>query len=101
MVTQPRRITFADFAKELDAVFDDIAEHQQPVLVERAGKFYLLEPISAQEPGDIWADYDPEAVLQAFRAARAARLFEGVDTEALKAELKAARGQDSQGRPSD
>ncbi len=99
MVTQPRRITFEDFAKELDAVFDDIAERRQPVLVERAGRFYLLEPTSAQEPGDIWADYDPEEARKALQASIGA--LAGVDIDELKADIKAARGQNSLGRPGD
>jgi hypothetical protein len=107
MVTKPRRIRFDDFAKSLDAVFDEVGEQQTAVLVERAGRLYRLEP-SAVDPlddpraeYDPWANYDPEKALQALEAARKAKIFEGVDTEQLKADIKAARSQDSRGRPSD
>jgi hypothetical protein len=107
MVTKPRRIPFDDFAKSLDAVFDEVGEQQTPVLVERQGRLYRLEPApvdSLDDPRaeyDPWANYDPEKALQALEALRKARIFEGVDTELLKADIKAARSQDSQGRPGD
>lgn len=101
MVATPRRMTFDDFARTLERVFDDMAEQQQPVVVERGGRLYRLAPATAEEPEDIWANYDPEKVLEAWETARKAKLFEGVDVEQLKADIKAARGQDSHGRPRD
>jgi hypothetical protein len=107
MVTKPRRIRFDDFAKSLDAVFDEVDEQQTPVLVERAGRLYRLEPTAVDlldnpwAEYDPWANYDPEKVLAAMETARKARLFEGVDVEQLKADIKAARSQDSRGRPGD
>lgn len=107
MVTKPRRIRFDDFAKSLDTVFDEVAEQQAPVLVERAGRLYRLEPATVDPLDDPWAEYDPwanydpEKVLEAWETARRARIFEGVDVEQLKAEIKGQRGQDSIGRPGD
>jgi hypothetical protein len=107
MVTKPRRIRFDDFAKSLDAVFDEVGEQQTPVLVERQGRLYRLEP-AAVDPFDDpraeydpWANYDPEKILEAWEAARKAKIFEDVDVEQLKADIKAQRGQDSIGRPGD
>lgn len=48
-------------------------------------------------PNDIWAGYDPERVRQAFKASVGA--LANVDTEQLKADLKAQREQNSVGRP--
>ena len=48
MITKPRHITFADFARELDAVFDEIAEHRLPAFVERRGQ--LSRPAGPSAP---------------------------------------------------
>jgi hypothetical protein len=101
MVTKPRRIRFDDFAKSLDAVFDEVGEQQTPVLVERQGRLYRLAPAAVDPLDDPWANYDPEKALQAWESLRKARIFEGVDVEQLKADIKAQRGQDSIGRPGD
>ena len=101
MVAEPRQISFEEFAESLDAVFDDVDERQEPVLVRRAGRLYQLAPADARVTDDIWANYDPEKVLQAWEALRQTRPFEGVDVQQLKADIKAARGQDSIGRPGD
>ncbi len=101
MVAEQRRISFEEFARTLDEVFDDVAERQEPVLVQRGGRLYRLAPAASDETSGIWANYDPEKVWQALEAARKAKPFEGIDVEELKADIKAARGQDSQGRPGD
>ncbi len=101
MVAEHRRISFDEFARTLDAVFDGIAERQEPVLVQRGGRLYRLAPALPDQTDDIWADYDPEKVLEAWEAARKAWIFEGVDVEQLKADIKTARGQDSSGRLGD
>src|SRR5687767_11587082 len=100
MVAEQRRINFEEFVKTVDAVFDDIAERQEAVLVQRGGRVFRLAP-AADETDDIWANYDPVRVWEALEAARQARPFEGIDVEQLKADIKAARGQDSLGRPGD
>ena len=101
MVAEQRRISFEEFARTLDAVFDDVAERQEPVLVQRGGRLYRLAPAASDETSDIWANYDPAKALEAWEALRAARPFQGIDVEQFKAELKAMRGQDSPGRPGD
>ncbi len=55
------------------------------------------ERIRDVERPDIWTNYDPEKVKAAFEAARG--LLAGVDIEALKRDIREARGQDSKGRP--
>lgn len=51
------------------------------------------------DSADPFATYDPERAAAAWRAFADANVFEGVDTEALKAELREQRGQDTPGRP--
>jgi excisionase family DNA binding protein len=56
----------------------------------------LIRPLGVQaaeadEAAGIWADYDPEEARAGMRAARGA--LEGVDTEKLKRDIRAGRGQ--------
>ena len=101
MVAEQRRISFEEFARTLDTVFDEIAERPEAVLVQRGGRLYRLAPATTDQSDSIWANYDPAKALAAWEDLRALRPFEGVDVEQLKADLKAMRGQDSQGRPGD
>lgn len=50
-----------------------------------------------RDAAGIWAGYDPGAARDAWR--RSAGTLRGIDVEALLADLKAAREQDSPGRP--
>ncbi len=96
MTTHLKRMTFAEFAGQLEAVFDAIVRDDRPVLVERHGHLYRV----TSEPGprpDMWAGYDPERVLEALRGSAGA--LAGVDRDQLLADIHAAREQDSRGRP--
>jgi hypothetical protein len=53
----------------------------------------------AQPHRDIWAGYDPIKVLADLRASAGALV--GVDRDELLADIRAQRGQASQGRPAD
>ena len=64
-----------------------------PLVVELNGRRYRV----SRDPDDLFADYDPQRAEQAF--ARVFGILKGVDREALKAELRAQRDQDSSGRP--
>lgn len=66
----------------------------EPIVLERNGHRFRLVRDGHVSP---LPDYDPDRAKAALK--RVAGLFEGVDTEALKSELRAQRGQDSQGRP--
>lgn len=48
MVTKERRIAFTEFAQTLEAVFDEVEEDQQPILVERDGRLYRITPAETQ-----------------------------------------------------
>ena len=97
MVAEQRRISFEEFVRTLNAVFDEVAKHQEPILVQRGGRFYRLAPAAGDETSDIWANYDPARAWESMQAAIGA--LAGVDTARLKADIKAARAQDSTGRP--
>lgn len=58
-----------------------------------------LDQVMAERGDDIWKGYDPEKVKEALR--KSAGAFKGIDCEALKRDIYAARGQDSRGRPAD
>ena len=77
---------------ELDRLLEE-ANGASLVLV-RDGVRYRLE---RDHDDDIWANYDPDRVFQALRDSAGALAH--VDTEELKADLRAQRGQDSHGRP--
>ncbi|MGH2558844.1 MAG: hypothetical protein ACRDJH_07255 [Thermomicrobiales bacterium] len=64
-----------------------------PVVIESDGERFRV----VREDEDIWAGYDPDAVQAAFD--RAFGILVGIDREALKAELREQREQDSPGRP--
>jgi excisionase family DNA binding protein len=51
------------------------------------------------DSNDIFANYDPEKVRQAFRQARG--MLKGIDREQFLRDMHAAREQDSKGRPGD
>lgn len=65
----------------------------EPVVLEKDGVRYRI----MRDPDAFWAGYDPEAVRAAFAGIRG--LLSRDEAEALKAELREQRGQDSEGRP--
>lgn len=67
----------------------------QPIIAEAHGHRFRV----VREPVDPFANYDPERVRAGL--SRIAGLLKDVDTEALKAELREQREQDSIGRPAD
>jgi len=68
-------------------------------IVSDGRRFRLVPEESTADDVDPFAGYDPERAAAAWRALADANIFEGVDTEVLKAELREMRGQDSIGRP--
>lgn len=70
----------------------------EPVRVDTGEDVYTLFVSQTDHaPEDIFANYDPQQVLEAVRASRGA--LAGVDTEKLLADLQEQREQDSIGRP--
>jgi hypothetical protein len=96
MATQQKRLDFEEFARDLDTIFDILEQEKGPVLIQRAGRIYRLEPEPAGRASDIWIGYDPNAVRRSLReSAGALRL---ADREVLLSDLHHARGQDTRGR---
>ena len=88
MAAEPKVIP-VEPGSELDGILK--AATTAPVVLERSGRRFRL----VREDEDPFANYDPERARAALAAV--AGMFEGIDTEALKAELREQRGQDSVG----
>ena len=69
------------------------AANEAPVILEKDGIRYRL----SRENDEVWADYDPKAVLSALRAARGTLSRE--EGEQLKAYIY--RGREEGSRPAD
>lgn len=94
-----QRIPFAEFLDHPESVFDQVERGHEAVIIERQGQLYRLEP-AHMLPGALQIPkYDTEQVHRALQASAGA--FAGVDCEQLLADIHAARGQDSLGRPAD
>ena len=78
---------------ELDLLLEEA--NGAPLVFVKNGVRYRVERDDAADY--IWANYDPERVRQALRESAGA--FASIDTEALKADIREQRGQDSHGRP--
>ena len=100
MTRQVRRIPFDEFAADLERVLNELGSVDETILVEKSGKTFRVELELQHSPGsDIWKNYDPERAREALR--RSAGALAGVDVKKLKDDIRAARGQDSIGRPGD
>lgn len=105
MTTPHSTIPFDDFRDQLGTIFDAIGRDRRPVIVERDGVLYRLEPqlqtppLQTSDPHDIWRNYDPKKVREAMR--QAAGVLAGVDRDELLRDIHQQREQDSTGRPAD
>lgn len=79
---------------EVMTKIERLAREAQPVLIEKDGCLYRVEA-TIEDSGQ--PRHDPERVRRIL--ARTAGAFRGVDGEALKRDIKAARVQASKGRP--
>ena len=95
MMQEP--MSFDEFARQLRAVFDTLAQRGEKVVVEKEGLLFRLEPEKAPKKPDLWTDYDPQRVRQGLK--RSAGALAGVDRNALIVDIHRQRQQDSQGRP--
>ena len=98
MAKELKRLGFDEFASNVRIIFDSIASKGEPVLIEREGRIYRLEPEPTRQPAALWTSYDPEAVRHALR--KSAGALAGVDREELLCDILRAREQASHGRPS-
>lgn len=73
---------------------------RRPVhLTSGSEKFHLVHDEGDAVREDPFANYDPERAVAALRTLANANIFEGIDIEELKRDLKEQRGQHSIGRP--
>jgi hypothetical protein len=99
----------SEYAKPIDvttnAVLQKIAEQvrrtRQPVPLTLGDEVVaVVQPVpgaAAAGPADIFAGYDSEKVLAGLRASAGA--LAGTERDELLDDIRAQRGQDSQGRP--
>jgi hypothetical protein len=80
---------------ELAHLLDD-AEGRPLVLIKGRERFRVTREATAETPGDPWANYDPEKLMEGVRAAAGA--WADVDTEALKEKIY--RWREDGSRPS-
>ena len=91
MATETKVINVAP-ESELGRLLAEIGE--MPVILERDGERYVL----AREAAHVtWADYDAEKVRQALL--QSAGALADIDRESLLNDIRAAREQNSRGRP--
>jgi hypothetical protein len=94
MANAARRLKYEDYADNLPALLDRVAqEHEAVELERRDGTVLRIETVDEA----VIPHHDPEAVRAMLT--RTAGALEGVDGEALKRELREMRQQDSYGRP--
>lgn len=92
-----RRVNFEEFAADLDRMFEMLGPGDRQILVQKGERLYRVELESVAEARDLWTNYDANRARQALR--QSAGALAGVDIKELMADLHAARGQRSHGRP--
>ena len=80
---------------ELAELLHVAAETGEPLRVVANGATYEIVVRARADSADPWANYDPEAALEALE--ESAGVFGGIDADALIAELKAEREQGESG----
>lgn len=87
MVTEPTRIDFDDFAKDIQMIFEHIRRSNEAVLIVRGDDVYRVE----RAPSNAFADYDADRVRHALQ--QSAGALRGVDREELLRDIRAQREQ--------
>lgn len=78
------------------------AAAHEPLQIVTAERTYELDVREPESTRDIWKDYDPEAALAAVRQApRIETPMSKDEVDAIIAEIRAERDQNSPGRPRD
>src|SRR4051794_15966550 len=99
MAQETKPLPYEEFVEHIDEHLAALAESATEVTFEKNGRVFHVYG-DAKPRRDIWADCSPERAMEVFNR-RAGNVLVGVDTEKLWREIKAARGQDSVGRPAD
>lgn len=88
MATEPARIDFEDFARDIRHVFERIRRSNEAVLIVRGEDVYRVE----RAPHNATVTYDGQRVQQALQ--QSAGALRGVDREDLLSDINAQREQD-------
>jgi hypothetical protein len=88
------RIDFERFLANPGEALELVRRNGSALLVLHDGETYRLQ---LDSPPDLWAGYDPAAARRGLHAGVGA--LNDVDVEELLADIRAQRGQDTQGRP--
>jgi hypothetical protein len=88
MATEPTRIDFDDFAKDVKTVFERIRHNNEAVLIVCGEDVYRV----ARAPSSAFAGYDAHRLQRALE--RSAGALRGVDREELLGDIRAQREQD-------
>src|SRR5436190_11185324 len=99
MAQETKALPYKEFAEHIDEHLPALEEPGSELTIEKDGRVFHVYG-DARPKRNIWADYSPELAMEVFNR-RAGNVLKGVDTEKLWRDIKAARGQDSIGRPAD
>jgi hypothetical protein len=88
MATEPTRIDFDDFARDIQTIFERIRRSNVAVLVVLGEDVYRVE----HAPSDASIGYTADRLQQALQ--RSAGALRGVDREELQSDIRAQREQD-------
>lgn len=86
-MTEPTRIDFDDFAKDIQSVFERIRQSNEAVLTVRGEDVYRVE----RAPSNAFLDYEAGRVRQALQ--QSAGALRGVDREELLSDIRGRREQ--------
>jgi len=99
MAQETKPLPYKEFVEHIDEHLAALNQPASEVTFEKDGRvFHVYGEVKPQR--DIWADYSPERAMEVFNR-RTGNVMKGVDTEKLWRDIKAARSQDSIGRPAD
>ena len=99
MAQETRPLPYKEFAEHIDEHLDALEASGIELTIEKNGHVFHIHG-DLKPKRDIWAAYSPERALAVLER-RAGNVLKGVDPEKLWRDIKAARGQDSIGRPAD
>ena len=98
MARLEQRLTFDEFAHNLQGIFDALTARKGAVVVDRGGELFRVEHQPADRPV-VAPPRDPELVRAVLQ--QTAGAFKTQDVAKLKRDLRAQRGQRRRGRPND
>jgi hypothetical protein len=99
MAQETKPLPYKEFVEHIDEHLDALEAPAEEVTFEKDGRVFHVYA-ETKPKRDIWSGYSPERMREIIER-RAGNVLKGVDTKKLWRDIKAARGQDSIGRPGD